>query len=152
MFVKIENGVVAKYPYTMDQIKADNPLTSFPSNPYQIDLEAFGVFRVEYEATPDYDPVTHRVEVSQTPVLLNGKWTLTKTLIAKTQEELDDQDSNNAYYVRSKRESLLASSDWTQLPDSPVEKAAWATYRQSLRDITSQATFPTEVTWPTKPE
>lgn len=54
--------------------------------------------------------------------------------------------------VRNQRNTLLSSSDWTQVADAPVDKAAWATYRQELRDITAQAGFPTEVIWPVKPE
>ena len=41
--------------------------------------------------------------------------------------------------LRSKRNSILASSDWTVLPDSPLSaelKTAWLEYRQDLRDIT----------------
>jgi len=39
--------------------------------------------------------------------------------------------------LRSKRNSLIASSDWTVLSDSPLtNKTAWLEYRQSLRDIT----------------
>lgn len=55
--------------------------------------------------------------------------------------------------VRSKRDGLLAASDWTQLADSPLtaeKKSAWATYRQALRDIT-EASAPETVTWPTAP-
>ena len=54
--------------------------------------------------------------------------------------------------VRSTRNSLLTRSDWTQLPDAPVDSAAWATYRQALRDITEQTGFPENVTWPTQPQ
>ena len=53
--------------------------------------------------------------------------------------------------VRAQRDSLLTASDWTQIPDVPVDKAAWATYRQSLRDIPQQSGFPTTVVWPTQP-
>ena len=35
------------------------------------------------------------------------------------------------------RNRLLAASDWTQLPDAPVDKTAWAIYRQNLRDFPS---------------
>ena len=61
--------------------------------------------------------------------------------------ELSDQE-------RNKRDILLSESDWTQLTDSQltdVKKAEWATYRQSLRDVPSQTSFPTTITWPTKP-
>tara|TARA_R110000822_G_scaffold309366_1_gene438825 strand:- start:44 stop:373 length:330 start_codon:yes stop_codon:yes gene_type:complete len=54
--------------------------------------------------------------------------------------------------VRQERNELLAASDWTQVADAPVDQAAWAAYRQELRDVTSQETFPSEVTWPVPPQ
>lgn len=54
--------------------------------------------------------------------------------------------------IRHMRNKLLDKSDWTQVADALVDKAAWAIYRQELRGITAQAGFPTEVIWPTKPE
>ena len=53
--------------------------------------------------------------------------------------------------ARAKRNRLLSTSDWTQVDDAPVDKSAWATYRQLLRDVPSQAGFPNTITWPTKP-
>lgn len=50
------------------------------------------------------------------------------------------------------RNKLLQESDWTQLTDSPADKAEWAAYRQALRDITDQTGFPNSITWPTEPE
>lgn len=37
--------------------------------------------------------------------------------------------------MRAIRDRLLVESDWTQLPDAPVDRDAWATYRQQLRDF-----------------
>lgn len=55
--------------------------------------------------------------------------------------------------VKNQRKILLSESDWTQLPDVPLNtKTQWATYRQELRDITSQPGYPFDVIWPTKPE
>lgn len=54
--------------------------------------------------------------------------------------------------VRGERNILLFKSDWTQLTDAPVSQAAWAAYRQQLRDIPKQSGFPNNVIWPTKPE
>ena len=53
--------------------------------------------------------------------------------------------------VRTERDAKLTESDWTQVIDAPVDQAAWATYRQALRDIPDQAGFPNEVNWPNKP-
>lgn len=53
--------------------------------------------------------------------------------------------------ARTTRNTLLAASDWTQVADAPVDQAAWATYRQALRDITAQAGFPKSIDWPVQP-
>lgn len=53
--------------------------------------------------------------------------------------------------IRKQRNEKLAECDWTQVADAPVDREAWAAYRQSLRDITAQADFPFSVTWPDKP-
>lgn len=62
------------------------------------------------------------------------------------------KDAEQAKSVRDERTKLLAETDWTQLTDAPVNGTAWATYRQALRDVTAQATFPWDITWPTQPE
>ena len=59
--------------------------------------------------------------------------------------------SIKAREVRSTRNDLLFSSDWTQLSDSTADKVAWATYRQELRDLTKQPDFPQSFTMPTSP-
>ena len=59
--------------------------------------------------------------------------------------------------VRVQRDCLLIDSDWTQFPDSPLsdtQKSAWATYRQTLRDIpanNADVTSIDDITWPTPP-
>mgnify|MGYP001128758390 FL=1 len=56
------------------------------------------------------------------------------------------------------RNNLLKHSDYTQFNDSPLsdeEKAAWATYRQELRDLMSNLDdldHVDEVTWPIEPQ
>lgn len=60
-------------------------------------------------------------------------------------------EAEMAEKVRIERNQRLAESDWTQLSDSPANKATWATYRQELRDISTQVGFPWEVTWPESP-
>jgi hypothetical protein len=61
------------------------------------------------------------------------------------------KDAEQASAVRQSRSEKLADSDWTQVADAPVDKAVWATYRQALRDITTQSGFPWTVTWPDAP-
>lgn len=56
--------------------------------------------------------------------------------------------------IRISRDLILASSDWTQLPDAQVDKQAWADYRQALRDLPNQyqnVTDLSDVVWPQPP-
>ena len=53
--------------------------------------------------------------------------------------------------LRNSRSRLLSGTDWTQVPDAPVDAAAWAVYRQELRDLPNNTTDPREVVWPTPP-
>jgi hypothetical protein len=52
--------------------------------------------------------------------------------------------------MRSERNRLLADSDFSQLPDAPVNRDEWATYRQALRDLPSTVDINNPV-FPTKP-
>ena len=60
-------------------------------------------------------------------------------------------DDDLASAARLKRDALLSACDWTQVADAPVDQAAWREYRQALRDVTEQASFPQSVEWPVMP-
>jgi hypothetical protein len=55
--------------------------------------------------------------------------------------------------IRAKRDQLIKDSDWVMIPDATVNQAAWAQYRQILRDLpqTYAATGPESVVWPEPP-
>ena len=55
-----------------------------------------------------------------------------------------------ATQARSERDSLLSETDTWALSDRTMT-AEQTAYRQALRDITGQAGFPDNITWPTKP-
>jgi hypothetical protein len=61
------------------------------------------------------------------------------------------KDAEQAKSVRQQRGEKLTETDWTQVADAPVDQAAWAAYRQALRDITAQDGFPWTITWPEQP-
>jgi len=101
----------------------------------------------------------------------NGEWVLTQDIATAEKFGLDASNLPNAPVpekpdynpdqrqlnqeaeeARTQRDALLAESDWTQVSDAPVNHQAWADYRQALRDLPQQAGFPTEITWPVKPE
>ena len=55
--------------------------------------------------------------------------------------------------IRKKRDFLLRTTDWTMTPGCTVDQSAWASYRQSLRDIpqTYRVDGYSAVDWPTVP-
>lgn len=67
----------------------------------------------------------------------------------------DDNDtcSNETYLFRIKnwRNRELENTDWTQLSDSKADKAAWAIYRQALRDLPASNADPRKIVAPIKP-
>ncbi len=81
------------------------------------------------------------------PVFVNGE----TTAIEQESAYKAQKDSEQAKLIRQQRNDKLKESDWTQVEDAPINKTLWATYRQSLRDITSQEGFPWNITWPIEP-
>jgi len=82
---------------------------------------------------------------------IDGVPTLTWRIEKKTQDEIDLAIYQMAGSIRRSRNDRLHRSDWTQILDAPVDQKAWQEYRQKLRDITKQETFPFSVTWPEQP-
>ena len=149
MLVKIINDAVATFPYSTRQLKQDNPNTSFPDAVAGLDLFDYGVYSVTVSTKPSAAHDEKAVS-NDAPTLIGGVWTLGWTVRDLTADEI----ASEAKAARHDRDELLADSDWTQMPDSPLDdstKASWATYRTALRDISTQTDFPTNVTWPTAP-
>jgi hypothetical protein len=66
----------------------------------------------------------------------------------------DEEVTDEIYLARMRfwRDQELASTDWTQVSDSPANKSAWATYRQALRDLPESNSDPRKIELPVKPE
>ena len=141
MFAKISNGAVERFPYTISDLRRDNPNVSFPATVPDAELASYGVERVTAATAPSINTLTHRLE--RNCELVDGVWTEVWT---ETQRDLAVAEKN----IRDQRNQLLSQTDWTQLSDSSVA-STWTTYRQELRDVPAQEGFPYSVTWPTEP-
>jgi hypothetical protein len=142
MYVKIVSG--APQPYSFAQLRKDNPNISFPREVSDEWLAGYGVYPYTRPAPSEYNDLAWRL-IDDDFVEVNGAWMLPYKLEALPLEQAERN-------VRFRRNDLLADTDWTQVLDAPVDQAAWATYRQALRDIPQQAGFPADITWPAKPE
>lgn len=72
--------------------------------------------------------------------------------VRKDQGKIDEVLEAQAWVdFKLLRDGFLKDSDWTQVPDAPVDHAAWAVYRQELRDLPANTEDPRSVVWPTPP-
>jgi hypothetical protein len=86
----------------------------------------------------NFDPNLYRV--------ING------VAVKKPSSEIEQVELEAAWFeFRKLRDGKLAESDWTQVPDAPVDRLAWATYRQALRDLPANTTDPRNPVWPALP-
>lgn len=134
---------------TESEFRAANRNTSFPPTLSVELLNEFGADPVLNGAQPT--PTRYQYVVRDGVEEINGQWFSKFILVDMSPEQASALDEQQASAIRSTRNVKLASCDWTQLPDAPVDSAAWAEYRQELRDISSQAGFPWEVVWPQEP-
>lgn len=112
-------------------------------------LEALGA-DVVFEG-PQAQPTRYQFAFRDGVEQIDGKWYTKYSVSDMDQEAKDALDTTQAEAMRKQRNEKLSESDWTQVADAPVDKAAWATYRQALRDVTAQEGFPWTITWPTQP-
>jgi len=70
-----------------------------------------------------------------------------------TADEIQSAKDSAMANIRYTRNQLLKDCDWTQIADCTADKAAWATYRQALRDLPATITEPrTFSDWPHSPD
>lgn len=145
------NTTTGAYPLSAADIRAAHPNTSFPSDAVGFEdcLPDIGYAVVSATAQPVIDHTQNIAEgkPEETASGYQQTWLVTDATAA----EITSRTSAQAASVRQERNQRLADCDWTQLSDAPVDAVAWATYRQALRDVTSQAGFPWQITWPSEP-
>ena len=152
MYVKVANGAVEQFPYTLGNLRRDNPNTSFPKNPSDEMLADWGVYPINEVAAPTYDEKTQNIVRDEAPILNGSSWDYGWTVQAKTADEIQDYNDGTAAVNRKIRDNKLAETDFYALSDVTMS-AEMTTYRQALRDITAHANWPhlNDDDWPIKP-
>jgi len=111
---------------------------------------------------PDYGWIPYTLDPADTDTTIDNDAVMAligtnfTAYVAPTQEELD---AAAAAQVRADRDSILVTEvdpivsnplRWAEM--TADKQAEWSAYRTALLDITDQAGFPHDITWPTKPE
>lgn len=115
-------------------------------------LEALGA-DVVFEG-PQAQPTRYQTAFRDGVEQIDGKWYTKYSVADLDADAIAAKDAEQAKAMRSTRNQMLKDCDWTQLVDAPLTQSLafeWQTYRQALRDITTQTGFPWDVTWPDAP-
>ena len=151
MYLKVSGSNIT-YPYSVQDLKLENKNISFPSLISDSLLETFGVYKVELKDSGYDDDYTKDV-VELTPTLSGSVYVQTYQISDADETTINTRKEIKWEEIREQRNQLLSQCDWTQFQDSPItgsQLTLWQTYRQELRDITSQSN-PFDIIWPTKP-
>lgn len=135
---------------TDSEFRSLHPNTGFPQVLTTELLDSFGVDAVLEgpQAQPTRYQIAFRDGVIQDD---QGRWFTKYSVADMDTDAIAALDAQQAASQRTSRDEMLKATDWTQVADSPVDKALWAAYRQNLRDLPSQTGFPWDIDWPTEP-
>lgn len=152
MYVKVTSGSVDTYPYTIGQLRRDNPQVSFPKQISTDILADFGVYEVTKTEKPDFNERTETLTEQSTPTGSGSSWSIGWVKSNKSTSEIAEYDAAKATINRQTRNILLADTDMFGLSDMTMT-TEMQTYRQALRDITSHPNWPnlSAGDWPSKP-
>lgn len=150
MYIRINEDNSVTYPYTIQMFRDSFESLSFPPEIGNAVLSEYGVYPVAMLAAPKDHTKNYFPDGVEN---IDGRWVSKWREEDASEEEVSERTRVQLGLVRVKRNELLAKSDWTQLPDSPLDNTArnvWADYRQSLRDITENVD-PFSIVFPDEP-
>ena len=144
----LENNKITQYPIDVIDLRQKYPNTSFPDDISKTDLTNYGVVNIQEVQAPAFDSKNQKI-IENNPVLENGTWRQSWSITSLTNDEIATKNNELWMDIRIIRDELLTECDWRACSDRTMSED-WKTYRQALRDITTQSD-PYNITWPTIP-
>lgn len=126
MYLLIQNGAVAAYPYSFEQLRRDNPGTSFPAQPTQASLAEWGVFPVVQTTPPEPHPLNQTV-VEDTPIQVDGVWVQVWELRAASAQEIAERQQAIKARITYQVQQRLDDFARTRGYDNIVSACSYAT-------------------------
>lgn len=90
MYLKLTNGIIEKYPYSIGDLRRDNPQTSFPANPSKELLAEWGVLPVKPVDQPQYDLLTQTL-TETAPQQIDGEWVQVWEVLGAAPEQVAER-------------------------------------------------------------
>jgi hypothetical protein len=140
------------YPYTLTDLKRDNPETSFPKDMSSFDTAPWYCYPVQ-DAPPPAVDYTQNLTMGE-PILVDGVWTQTWVVTPASPEEIAAREADMRSANKQQASALLSETDYTDLPntaDKILNISDILAYREILRLIALNPPV-TVAEWPTKPK
>ena len=144
----LEDNKITKWPIDVIDLRVKSPNTSFPDDISSADLTSYGVVTIQEVSQPTYNNKTQKIAEGD-PVLDGETWKQNWIVTSLTSDEITINTNSQWSSVRGVRDELLADCDWRASSDRTMSDE-WKTYRQALRDITTQPD-PFNITFPEIP-
>lgn len=143
MYAKIVDGSLAKFPYSLAEMRVDNPDVEISDSPSDEVLASCNAKRAAQGSMPAKSSRTHWFEPT---ISDNGDGSVTINYVAR---ELDRGIAE--FNMRDARNAALTRCDWVitrAFEEGKPVPANYLAYRQALRDLPSQPGFPYDYVWP----
>jgi len=143
MYAKIIDGALVKYPYFLEDMRAEYPDVWISDEPTDEELAACNAKKAVMGPNPTQSSRTHTFSTSFTA---NKDGSVT---IVYVPHEIDRRLAE--FNMRDARDAALTRCDWVMtraFEEGTVAPANYLVYRQALRDLPTQEGFPYEYVWP----
>ena len=143
MHALVVNGTVETYPYSIGQLRKDNPQTSFPKNPSDDLLASFGVYPVTRAERPDYSPITHDLREGS-PELVDGVWTQVWIVEAAAPDEVLRRRAEQHEQIRVQRANAFRDEADPLFLKAQREEADLTAWKAKVQEIRDRLPYPEE--------
>jgi hypothetical protein len=136
MHALILNGAVEKYPYSIGNLRKDNPQVSFPKNPSDATLAEYGVLPVARTERPEHDPITENLNEG-TPAIINGVWTQVWIVTPADPDEIAQRIADQTAMIRDQRATAYreeADPIFFKAQRNEAEMSEWEAKVQEIKD------------------
>jgi hypothetical protein len=113
MYILAPNQIAEIFPYSIGNLRRDNPNVSFPRNPSDALLASYDVFPVATQAPPEHDPATQNLNQA-TPTLVDGQWLQTWQVTDASAREIFERQRAAADY-NTFWDALMVSTIYTSI-------------------------------------
>lgn len=128
MYALIQNGVITRYPYSITDLRKNNPQISLPLTPDDTTLSNLGAARIYFSTQPEFNSSTHALQEA-TPVYVeeNDRWEQVWEVRPLTTEELDQRKQQIQDQIVAATQTRLDDFARTRNYDSILSASTYAT-------------------------